>query len=102
MRPRFALLLGAATAPFALTPPAVGAPKFPTYDSRSFCVGRVASSGVADCVSLQDQAAVNARVLWLQASDPEKIKCIDYVENDDVPPSYMRLRDCLEFERKGR
>lgn len=104
MTTRFAMFLGTLIGTNSMfgPPSAFGATDFPTYNILNFCVGRIAPSGVNDCVTLQTAAQRKASSLWLLSTEDEKINCLNYVEDDEVPPSYMRLRDCLDLEIKRR
>lgn len=74
----------------------------PRWDMRQFCAGRVALTGVEDCVRAQHEARERVRVLWAQADADEKAECLSWLADDDIPPSYLRLDHCLESKARGR
>lgn len=81
---------------------AEAAAKFPSWDMEKFCTDRAKPTGLVDCIQLQNEARDTVRASWSTYADDDKAECVDYVLADDIPPSYMRLRDCLSLAAKRR
>jgi len=95
---RLALVVAALT---GLTGSA-SAGELPRWNMRQFCAGRVAPSGVEDCVAAQHEARERIQVFWAQAGADEKAECLSWLADDDILPSYLRLHHCLESKARGR
>jgi hypothetical protein len=85
----------------------------PSWNMKAFCADRLGPAGsvpssaaVADCVQLQNEARDRVRSGWSQLDEVVRKECLDLLqadlEIDSVPPSYVRLEHCLEFEMKKR
>lgn len=72
----------------------------PNWDMRKFCEARVKEGGTADCVQLQNEAKARVKSRWSSVPADIQEDCIAYVEDDDIPPSYMRVDDCLNLKMK--
>lgn len=93
---------GAVIALLLLRPAPCSADQMPTWNMHSFCASRMPASAVADCVHLQEEAGAAVRSRWSAYSAREREECVAYVIEDDIPPSYMRLKHCLDTTLKGK
>lgn len=75
---------------------------FPRWDMRTFCEGRVAAQGVDICVETQLQSRDKVKAYWTTVDKESRETCLEFVLNDDIPPSYMRLEHCLSLEARRR
>lgn len=96
---RLPIVLLALTVTFAA---AEAESKFPGWDMEKFCTERAKPIGLIDCIQLQNEARDTVRASWSTYADDDKVECVEYVLADDIPPSYMRLRDCLSLAAKRR
>lgn len=81
--------------------PALAQTGFPSWDIEAFCAERTRPAAVPDCVMLQSKSRDTVRSSWSNYSADDREECVNYVLNDDIPPSYMRLEHCLTSNLKG-
>ena len=81
--------------------PAIAGSGVPTWDMRKFCQSRTPSSAVSGCVQLQYAARDRINAKWSRYSNEDKSYCLEYLQNDDIPPSYFRFETCLESPLRG-
>ena len=86
----------------ALVPLAGGAAadELPRWDMRKFCTSQAVPTSVDVCVTAQHEARERARSLWAKAGEAEKAECLRWLTDEDIPPSYYRLENCLESEAR--